>query len=104
MRRPMDPAVRAKQFQPFDALKGFREALAEKERDTVPRKELSPEQEEEIDYMLTRLRQGDVAAVEYYSEGEYRRIMGEVSGISKKDRMLEINKVKILFDDISEVR
>ena len=28
----MDRADRAKQFMPFDALKGFREALAEKER------------------------------------------------------------------------
>ena len=37
----MDRANRAKQFMPFDALKGFREALAEKERVTVPKKELS---------------------------------------------------------------
>ncbi len=29
---PMDRINRAKQFMPFDALKGFREALAEKER------------------------------------------------------------------------
>ena len=28
----MDRADRAKQFMPFDPLKGFREALAEKER------------------------------------------------------------------------
>ena len=28
----MDRSSRAKQFMPFDALKGFREALAEKER------------------------------------------------------------------------
>lgn len=31
-RPKMDRADRAKQFMPFDALKGFREALAEKER------------------------------------------------------------------------
>lgn len=30
-RPKMDRADRAKQFMPFDALKGFREALAEKE-------------------------------------------------------------------------
>ncbi len=29
---PMDRLNRAKQFMPFDALRGFREALAEKER------------------------------------------------------------------------
>lgn len=32
---PMDRANRAKQFMPFDALKGFREALAEKEKSIV---------------------------------------------------------------------
>ena len=30
----MDRLNRAKQFMPFDALKGFQEALREKERDT----------------------------------------------------------------------
>lgn len=42
-RPKMDPADRAKQFLPFDALKGFREALAEKERTVVPLGELSSE-------------------------------------------------------------
>ena len=37
----MDRADRAKQFMPFDALKGFREALKEKEKVTVPKIELS---------------------------------------------------------------
>ncbi len=32
IREKMDPADRAKQFMPFDALKGFREALTEKEQ------------------------------------------------------------------------
>lgn len=39
-RPKMDPADRAKQFLPFDALKGFREALEEKERTIVPKGEL----------------------------------------------------------------
>lgn len=37
-RPKMDRADRAKQFMPFDALKGFREALAEKERSTEEQK------------------------------------------------------------------
>ena len=47
-RPKMDPSERAKQFLPFDALKGFREALAEKERTIVPQGELEVEREEEI--------------------------------------------------------
>lgn len=42
-RPKMDPADRAKQFLPFDALKGFREALAEKERTLIIQGELSSE-------------------------------------------------------------
>lgn len=42
-RPKMDPADRAKQFLPFDALKGFREALAEKERTLIIPGELTSE-------------------------------------------------------------
>lgn len=38
LRAKMDPADRAKQFMPFDALKGFREALEEKEREAERQK------------------------------------------------------------------
>lgn len=44
-RPKMDKADRAKQFLPFDALKGFREALAEKERNHVPQGELEVEED-----------------------------------------------------------
>lgn len=45
-KRPkMDRADRAKQFMPFDALKGFREALEEKERLLEEQKETAQEQE-----------------------------------------------------------
>ena len=44
-RPKMDRADRAKQFMPFDALKGFREALAEKERLVEEQKEAVQEQE-----------------------------------------------------------
>lgn len=99
----MERSARAKQFQPFDALKGFREALAEKEREAAPRKELSPERIEEIDYKLHKLQKGDFVTVEYFSDGAYLRIMGEVSRSPGTDGVLEINERKIPLDDISEV-
>ena len=40
----MDRINRAKQFMPFDALKGFKEALREKERKVDSQRELSKEQ------------------------------------------------------------
>ena len=38
VRAPMPASRRAKQFSPFDALKGLKEAIAEKERIPTPRR------------------------------------------------------------------
>lgn len=46
LRAKMDRADRAKQFMPFDALKGFREALEEKERQ-IERETLNQREEVE---------------------------------------------------------
>jgi len=45
-RPKMSPADRAKQFMPFDAVKGLREALAKKEAEFLLKKEETPEEEE----------------------------------------------------------
>lgn len=42
----MSPADRAKQFMPFDAVKGLREALAKKEAELLMKKEEKGEDEE----------------------------------------------------------
>ena len=70
-RAKMERAERAKQFMPFDALKGFREALEEKERIVVPKRELSEEQKEELDLKMRQVRKGDIITVEYFHDGEY---------------------------------
>ena len=41
VRAPMPASRRAKQFAPFDALKGLKEAIAEKERIPTPRRILA---------------------------------------------------------------
>ena len=42
-RPKMSMSNRAKQFAPFDALKGFQEALRKKEKTPIPKKELAEE-------------------------------------------------------------
>lgn len=59
-------ADRAKLFLPFDALKGFREALAEKERIVVPKTELSEDRKEELDRLLHQIKPGDIITVVYF--------------------------------------
>ena len=87
----MQRAERAKQFMPFDALKGFREALAEKERVTVPKKEFSEEYSAGLDGRLRRIRRKDFVTAEYYRDGEYVRVTGEVTGISAGEQVLVVS-------------
>ena len=55
---------RAKIFLPFDTLKGFRDALKEKEKIKVDKKLLSNYQKEEIMKVLKELKKGDLVKIE----------------------------------------
>lgn len=103
-REKMDHENRAKQFMPFDALKGFREVLAEKERIIVPKRELSEEQKEELDRKLRRIQKMDVITVEFFRNDEYVQMTGMVSRIEETARILVIVNTRIAFDDISDLR
>lgn len=96
-------ADRAKQFTPFDALKGFREALAQEERIIMDKKELSDEQMFKIDQTLHQLNVSDTISVIYYSNGEYIKKSGIISRFEPGSRFLSIDNTKILFDDIYEL-
>lgn len=96
-------ADRACQFAPFDALKGFREALHEKERIIVPKKDLSEDQKELLDYQLHQLQIGTIVTVTYFCDGHYEKITGMVSEISPSCRMLSIVRQRISFDDIVDI-
>lgn len=99
----MDRADRAKQFMPFDALKGFREALEEKERIIVPKRELSEEQKEALDLKMRQVRKKDIITVEYFHDGEYVQVTGMVSGIDEVGRVLKIVNTKIEMADIIDL-
>lgn len=100
----MDRGARAKQFMPFDALKGFQEALREKERVTEPRKTLPQDWEEELDRRLRRICRGDFVTAEYFRDGQYLKITGEVSGIDQTAGVLKIGNTQIPFSDLSDLQ
>ena len=66
----MPASQRAKQFLPFDAVAGLRQALKMKEHEMglITRKELSEETAEEINEALETLRPGDHVSVAYFKE------------------------------------
>ena len=94
---------RAKQFMPFAALKNLPEALAAKEKITVPKIELSEEMAEELDRQMHMLRKGKMATIVYFHKDEYIKITGMIARIDETSRLLQIVNMKIPFDDILEI-
>lgn len=99
----MDRSDRAKQFMPFDALKGFREALKEREKVFVPKRVLSEEQLEELDRKLSMVKKGDVVTVEYFCNGEYVRVTGKVTDVDGMDKSIKIANTKLDLSEIYEL-
>ncbi|WP_035769706.1 hypothetical protein [Butyrivibrio sp. NC2002] len=100
----MPRADRASQFQPFAALKGFEEALQEKERIEVEKVNLSEEALNFLDYQLSLLKVGDMVTIIYYDLGAYIEKTGLISNIKKDARYLTVVTCDISFDLIREIR
>ena len=91
---------RGKQFLPFDALKGFQEALKEKEKIYIEKMELLDDEIELINRQLLKLKIGMMVKIKYYDNGNYLEIQGMVSKIDQENQYLVIVKTKIKFNDI----
>lgn len=103
MEHKMSREERAKQFMPFAALKGYPDALKKKEKVVVPKIELSPEYQEELDRKLRQVQKNDIITVVYFSKDEYLQLTGMVSRIDATARILKIVNTKISFEDIYDI-
>ena len=93
---------RAKQFAPFEALKGLREALvlAEMEHDKKCKIELSEESEKDIQCELVNIVKGDAVRVKWFKEGFYKTILGRIAKIDKCFKYFVIENERIDFENI----
>lgn len=97
-------ADRARQFLPFDALKGLNEALRSKEIEYEDRKDLSEEEEEKISNILLSLESGSNIRVKYYYKRQYILLKGIIKKIDPiKKQILFIDENIIQFNDIIEI-
>lgn len=105
VRAPMPPSRRAKQFAPFDALKGLKEAIARKEHVPEPRRELSEDAIAEINTKLTMLKPGSWVTVVYYCDytQEVHQLTGQVSKVDPYWKTLGVGNVSIEFDELYQV-
>ena len=93
---------RAKQFMPFDAMKGLKEALRKKEEKycRVEKKELSDDEKEELCASLIKINKGDRVQITFYYLGHYLTLDGTVLNKNIPYKYLTIGTQKIFFDDI----
>ena len=97
-------ADRAKLFLPFDSLKGFQDALREKERVIVPKKTLSSDEEERLSHEILKINNSDMVKLIYYDTDHYLEIEGIVTKIDFTFRTITVVKQTIPFSDIIEIK
>lgn len=105
MRAPMPPSRRAKQFVPFDALKGLKDAIARKEHFPEHRRELSEDTIAEINARLSDLKSGQLMTVVYYCDytQEYHQLTGKVSKVDPYWKTLAIGNISIDFAELYQI-
>ncbi len=94
---------RAKQFMPFDALKGLQEELRKKEIEYEPKKEISEWVLEEIEDEFRKINIGAKVQVKYYKNGKYKTIVGIVKKINYIKKEIEINEEIINVNDVIDL-
>ena len=97
---------RAKQFMPFDAMKGLAEALKEREERhlRVPKHGISEDDQEQISEVLCRVEKGSKVFLSYYSNFHDVEKEGIVSDINRPLQFFRVNEEKILFTDLYSIR
>ena len=96
---------RAKQFMPFDAMKGLREALQDREERycRTERHDISDEQQQKNSAVLRRLCRGDRAAISCWHRFHDVMLAGCITEINTVFGYLRLDTEKIWFEDIYSI-
>lgn len=95
---------RAKLFLSYDALKGFKEKIHERERIIVNKPILSEDQLYELDWKIKQLKVGILVSIVYYDNNQFVYKEGIVTGADfeyKKeirivDKYIKINSILVI--------
>lgn len=98
----MSREERAKQFLPFDALKGLREELKKREDSLlkVEKKELSDERKEELSYALAGVEKDRSVRVIFYYDGQYYEVTGKAENVDYARKYVQVGEKRIPFNDL----
>ncbi len=95
-REKMPLSQRAKQFLPFDAVRGLQAALRLKEYEveSVEKGKVSETEAMAISATLTSLEKGDNVHVRYYEDGHYKTVDGKAV-LHIEDGYIKVDDTKI---------
>lgn len=88
----VNKVARAKQFLPFDALKGLQEALREKEIEYEEKRELAEDPLNELNNKFNQIENGSYVTIKFYKNGKYSEIKGSVTNIDYIKKKIQLNK------------
>ena len=96
---------RAKQFAPFDAMKGLQEALRDREErhQRVERREISDEDAERNSKIFAKLQRGMKVTICCYFAFHDVELRGSITNVDITFKNLKLDDVKIWFDDIYSI-
>ncbi len=100
----MDKVQRAHIFSAFDALKGFRELLAQQERVVVPKRILSEDDLDILNQKIHAVEKGMMVTLTYFDNGDYVKQTGRVAKISFDENYIQIVKTKIPLKSIVDIQ
>ncbi len=95
---------RAKQFLPFDALTGLKEAMEEKEIEYEEKKDLTEESLVELENIFNQIEINDKVKIRYYKNKKYVTIIGKVTFVDYIKKKIQIDKKQnINISDIIDI-
>ena len=102
----MTRGERAKQFMAFDAMKGLKEALQEREERhlRVEKRELTDETIERISKQLKKIVKGDTVEILYFSAYRELTVTGAVKKLDYALKYIAVGDERIDFDDIYSIK
>ena len=103
-RTKMPRAMRAKQFAPFDALKGLQDALRLKEyqHEKILKGDMTEEKASELSDVLVNMKKGDVVKVTYFEDEHEKKIEGVIK-LLIDEQAIQIEKKKISLDQVIDI-
>lgn len=103
MAEKMSNIDRAKQFLPFNSLRGFYELVKNKEKIVEKKRDLSSDELEILSFKFDQLVVGKIVLIKYYEIDGYISFQGIITKIDLNNKIITLVDTKIKLVDIVEI-